>query len=109
MAARLVGADPIIGVDLKPKRLRLALKLGATHAIDNRHQDVAAPIAHITGSGVDYVLENTGSKVLVVEKIRSSSLHRQVDRPSPIIIGQHQMHLCQIPDLPSPLGQVNFK
>ena len=61
MAARLVGADPIIGVDLKPKRLRLALKLGATHAIDNRHQDVAARIADITGSGVDYVLENTGS------------------------------------------------
>ena len=61
MAARLVGADPIIGVDMKPKRLRLALKLGATHAIDNRHQDVAARIADITGSGVDYVLENTGS------------------------------------------------
>jgi aryl-alcohol dehydrogenase len=61
MAARLVGADPIIGVDIKPKRLRLALKLGATHAIDNRHQDVAARIAHITGRGVDYVLENTGS------------------------------------------------
>jgi aryl-alcohol dehydrogenase len=61
MAARLVGADPVIGVDMKPKRLRLALKLGATHAIDNRHQDVAAGIADITGSGVDYVLENTGS------------------------------------------------
>ena len=61
MAARLVGADPIIGVDIQPKRLRLALKLGATHAIDNRHQDVAARIADITGRGVDYVLENTGS------------------------------------------------
>jgi aryl-alcohol dehydrogenase len=61
MAARLVGADPIIGVDMKPKRLQLAQKLGATHAIDNRHQDVATCIADITGSGVDYVLENTGS------------------------------------------------
>ncbi len=62
MAARLVGAGPIIGVDRKPERLQLALKLGATHAIDNRHQDVAARIAAITGKGVDYVVESTGSE-----------------------------------------------
>jgi aryl-alcohol dehydrogenase len=61
MAARLVGAEPIIGVDIKPKRLQLALKLGATHTIDSRHQDVAARIADITGRGVDYVLESTGN------------------------------------------------
>jgi len=61
MASRLVGADPIIGVDLKRKRLKLALKLGATHAIDNRHQDVAARIGDITGRGVDYVVETTGN------------------------------------------------
>jgi aryl-alcohol dehydrogenase len=61
MAAHLVGADPIIGVDIKPKRLKLALKLGATHAIDNRRQDVDARIAEITGSGIDYVVETTGS------------------------------------------------
>jgi aryl-alcohol dehydrogenase len=61
MAARIVCAGPIIAVDLKPKRLELALTLGATHAIDNRHNDVAARITAITGSGVDYVVENTGS------------------------------------------------
>jgi aryl-alcohol dehydrogenase len=61
MAASLVGANPIIGVDIKPKRLKLGLKLGATHVIDNRRQDVAARIADITGSGVDYVVETTGS------------------------------------------------
>jgi len=61
MAARLVGADPIIGVDIKPKRLKLALKLGATHAIDNRRQDVAGRITDITGRGVDYVVETTGN------------------------------------------------
>jgi len=61
MASRLVGADPIIGVDIKPKRLKLALKLGATHAIDTRRQDVAACIAGITGKGVDYVVETTGN------------------------------------------------
>ena len=61
MAARLAGAHPIIGVDKKPKRLHLALELGATHTIDNRRQDVAARIAHVTGRGVDYVVETTAS------------------------------------------------
>jgi aryl-alcohol dehydrogenase len=61
MAACIVGANPIIGVDLKPKRLQLALKLGATHVIDSRHQDVATRIAEITGSGIDYVVETTGN------------------------------------------------
>jgi aryl-alcohol dehydrogenase len=61
MAAQIVGANPIIGVDIKPKRLRLALKLGSTHVIDNRRQDVAARIAEITGNGIDYVVETTGN------------------------------------------------
>jgi aryl-alcohol dehydrogenase len=61
MASRLVKADPIIGIDIKPKRLKLALELGATHAIDNRHQDVATRIADVTGRGVDYVVETTGN------------------------------------------------
>ncbi len=61
IASRIVGADPIIGVDIKPKRLQLALALGATHTIDSRKDDVAARITRITGRGVDYVLEITGS------------------------------------------------
>jgi aryl-alcohol dehydrogenase len=60
MAARLVGAASIVGVDLRPKRLQLALKLGATHVINNRRQDVVRHIAEITGEGVDYVVETTG-------------------------------------------------
>jgi aryl-alcohol dehydrogenase len=60
MAARIVGAAPIIGVDTKPGRLKLARELGATHTIDNRHTDVASGIRGITGRGVDYVLEISG-------------------------------------------------
>jgi aryl-alcohol dehydrogenase len=65
MAARIVGAGPIIGVDILPWRLDLALQLGATHIIDARREDVAARIAEITGSGVDYVVENTGGMEMV--------------------------------------------
>jgi len=61
MAARIVGAHPIIGVDVIPKRLKLALELGATHAINSRREDVASRIGKITGSGVDYSVESTGN------------------------------------------------
>ncbi|MFA5111203.1 MAG: NAD(P)-dependent alcohol dehydrogenase [Desulfobaccales bacterium] len=64
IAARLVGADPIIGVDLVPARLKLALELGATHVIDSSQEEVAARIKAITGRGVDYVLEITGASIL---------------------------------------------
>jgi aryl-alcohol dehydrogenase len=59
MAARLVNARPIIGVDIIPLRLALALELGATHVIDNRHDDVISRIAAITTRGIDYVVETT--------------------------------------------------
>lgn len=61
MAARMVGAAPIIGVDLKPARLKLALELGATHVINSRDEEVASRIKDIAGGGVDYVLEITGA------------------------------------------------
>jgi aryl-alcohol dehydrogenase len=60
MAARIAGANPIIGVDINPGRLELALELGATHTINNRREDVASRISDITSGGVDYVLEITG-------------------------------------------------
>jgi aryl-alcohol dehydrogenase len=62
MAARIVGANPIIGVDIRPNRLNLALELGATHVIDNRRNKVSSLIADITGRGVDYVVETTANQ-----------------------------------------------
>jgi len=61
MAARIVGAAPIIGVDLNPGRIKLARQLGATHIIESGKEDVASRLTAATGSGVDYVLEITGS------------------------------------------------
>ncbi len=65
MAARLAGAGPIIGVDIKPGRLALALELGASDVIDARREQVAARIAEITGSGVNFVVDTTGEPELV--------------------------------------------
>jgi aryl-alcohol dehydrogenase len=61
MAARIVGARPIIGVDMIPSRLELARELGATHCIYSPHADIISSIAGMTGSGVDYVVETTGN------------------------------------------------
>lgn len=75
MAARIVGAGPIIGVDIIPWRLDLALQLGATHTIDARREDVASRIAEITESGVNFVVDTTGDPELV--RIAVAALKRK--------------------------------
>ncbi len=64
MAARLIGCHPIIGVDVNPMRLHVASELGATHTIDNRHEDVFSCLIAISRKGIDYVLETTGDQRL---------------------------------------------
>ena len=60
MAAHIVDAKPIIGVDIIPMRLELAMELGATHTINSQHEDVASRIMEIAGGGVDYAVETSG-------------------------------------------------
>jgi aryl-alcohol dehydrogenase len=57
----IAGCTTIIGVDRQPARLALAQELGATHVIDAREADAVAEIRAITGSGVEFSLETTGS------------------------------------------------
>ena len=60
MAGRVAGAAPVIAIDIRPSRLKLALELGATHVIDSRKADVAPAIRKIAPDGVDYTLETSG-------------------------------------------------
>ncbi|MDA8087711.1 MAG: NAD(P)-dependent alcohol dehydrogenase [Nitrospiraceae bacterium] len=64
MAARIVGGTPVIGVDINPARLKLALELGATDVIDSRREDVLSRVDGISSGGVDYSLEITGDPVI---------------------------------------------
>jgi aryl-alcohol dehydrogenase len=59
MAAALVGAAPIVAVDIVPSRLALAREVGATDTIDARAGDVPAKVRAILPRGADYVLETT--------------------------------------------------
>ena len=64
--AALVGAHPVIAVDLYDAKLALAEKLGATHVINARKEALAQAVTKITGNkGVDVVIDNTGSPEMI--------------------------------------------
>ncbi|MGW5231547.1 alcohol dehydrogenase catalytic domain-containing protein [Streptomyces nodosus] len=64
MGLRLVGADPVVAVDLSPERLAVAERFGATHTLDGARDDVAAWCRRELG-GVDYAFEAIGSPKVV--------------------------------------------
>jgi S-(hydroxymethyl)glutathione dehydrogenase/alcohol dehydrogenase len=65
-AAALVGAYPVIAVDLFDNRLALAKEMGATHLINAKTQDAKAEIEKITGiQGVDTFIDNTGQPAII--------------------------------------------
>jgi aryl-alcohol dehydrogenase len=65
MAGRVVGANPIVAVDLMPKRLALARNLGATHSINVHRSDVPKRLAAIAPHGIDYAVDTTGHQALI--------------------------------------------
>jgi S-(hydroxymethyl)glutathione dehydrogenase/alcohol dehydrogenase len=63
LAAKFKKASIIIAVDIFNNKLQKALKLGATHTINARNQDVLSEISRITdGCGVDFAIECAGKK-----------------------------------------------
>lgn len=62
MSAKARGASKIVAVDLYPKRLEVARRLGATEVIDASKEDVEARVKGLfDGDGADIVLETAGS------------------------------------------------
>lgn len=65
-AAALVGAYPVIAVDLFANRLALAEEMGATHLINSKTEDAKAVIESITSAqGVDVFIDNTGQPAII--------------------------------------------
>ncbi|MCW2839327.1 MAG: Zn-dependent alcohol dehydrogenase [Aeromicrobium sp.] len=71
IGAVLVGAHPIIAVDLSTEKLDKARELGATHVIDARREDVAREVLAITGSGAQWVVDAIGSQATVTQAMAS--------------------------------------
>jgi S-(hydroxymethyl)glutathione dehydrogenase/alcohol dehydrogenase len=65
--ASMVGAYPIVAVDLLDNKLEMAKRLGATHCINSKGiDDLEAKLREITGAkGADKVVETTGVKSVI--------------------------------------------
>jgi len=75
MAAKAAAYGVIIAVDIVPKRLKAALELGATHAVNNRDpHSLMAEIMGVTGNGADCSFDTTGVSSCVTAALRC--LHR---------------------------------
>lgn len=60
-AASLLGAYPIIAIDIRQEKLDLAQSFGASHLVNSREQDALAVIREITTYGVDWAFEVLGN------------------------------------------------
>jgi aryl-alcohol dehydrogenase len=60
MAANLVGAWPIIAVDVNDYRLALARELGATHAFNPLKDDVAERVRELVPRGLRFAFDSSG-------------------------------------------------
>ncbi len=66
LACKAHGATDITVVDVIPKRLDYALKLGATRVINGREADAVGEVDKLTdGAGVDKVFETAGSPITI--------------------------------------------
>jgi Zn-dependent alcohol dehydrogenase len=61
LAARLVGAHPLVAVDVVPEKLELACALGATQIVDARSNEPVTAVREATAGGADYAFETVGS------------------------------------------------
>jgi len=71
MAARIIGCQHIIAVDVHDNRLALAKELGASHAFSGKDVDVVAEIKKLTGGGSHYAVETTGVPQVVKQSLNA--------------------------------------
>lgn len=106
---RLCGAYPVIAVDFSEERRKLALSLGADHALDPRDADFKEKVMALTGGkGVRTTVEVTGSSAALGEALDTAAFmgriallgctrvsdfpvdfYTQVHRPGIRLIGAH--------------------
>jgi NDMA-dependent alcohol dehydrogenase len=68
MGATLAGADAVVAIDPVYFRRRMALELGATHALDPSSDDVVAALRDLTeGRGADIALDTAGAPGVVAQ------------------------------------------
>ncbi|TET74610.1 MAG: Zn-dependent alcohol dehydrogenase [Dehalococcoidia bacterium] len=71
MAAKLVGAHPIIAVDMLDNKLEVAREFGATNLVNASKEDPVVKIAAECGGGVDYSFEAIGKPEVMTQAFHS--------------------------------------
>lgn len=67
--AALVGANPIIAVDVVDLKLEMAERLGATSVVHGGREDVVERLQQLTDGGVDYTIVAVGSVTVMEQAI----------------------------------------
>ena len=70
--ARIAGATTIVAVDPNPLKLRLALDVGATHAVDPTEAGIVDAVRSVVPGGVDAAFEVVGVPQLVADTFLST-------------------------------------
>ncbi len=72
-AAAIVGAYPIIAVDLDEKKLEFARAFGATHTVNaSGNTDPVVAIRDLTGGGVDYAFDAIGRQRTIEQILQAT-------------------------------------
>ncbi|TSD45814.1 NAD(P)-dependent alcohol dehydrogenase [Rhodococcus sp. KBS0724] len=73
MGAKVAGATTIIAVDVLDERLEFAKRLGATHVVNGRIDDVVARIMEITDSvGAAYAVDTTAIPAVIENVVNAT-------------------------------------
>ncbi|KAJ9143867.1 Alcohol dehydrogenase superfamily, zinc-type [Pleurostoma richardsiae] len=72
LAAKSLGLEEIIAVDIQDSKLQIALELGAKHTINTKtNSDLNAAIRNILPDGVNFVVDTTSSRSLMEAAFQS--------------------------------------
>lgn len=72
MGAKLVGASPIIAVDILPTKFLLAKRLGADYTLAANEADPVAAIRDLTQGGVAYAFEAVGNADVLLQAFKAT-------------------------------------
>nr|WP_295714774.1 NAD(P)-dependent alcohol dehydrogenase [uncultured Halomonas sp.] len=71
LAAKIIGCQRIIAVDINDDRLALARELGATHTVNGKQEETVDRVREITGGGSEYAVETTGAPLVVRQSLQA--------------------------------------
>jgi aryl-alcohol dehydrogenase len=71
MAGHLLGANPLIAIDVIPERLELAQDLGATHTINPNDGNLLVQLRDLVPYGIDATLETSANEAALEAAIQS--------------------------------------